>query len=61
VTSLTRILPLLAIAIVCGRQQPRHEACNPADSASLCKQMQCALLPTLPPKRAGSMSVMAFK
>jgi hypothetical protein len=53
--SLGRTLPPLALLY--GRQQPRHEACNPADSASLCKQMQCALPPTLPPKRAGSMSV----
>ena len=33
-TSLTRISPLLALAILCGCQQPRHEACNPADSAA---------------------------
>ena len=39
-TSLTRILPLLALAIVCGCQQPRREACNPADSAALCTQVQ---------------------
>ena len=39
-TSLTRILPLLALAIVCGCQQPRHEACNSADSAALCTQVQ---------------------
>jgi hypothetical protein len=40
VTSLIRILPLLALATVCGCQQPRHEACNPADSAALCDQVQ---------------------
>lgn len=56
--SLGRPLPLLALALLYGCQQPRHEACNPADCASLCKQMQCALLPTLPPNRAGSMSLM---
>ena len=39
-TSLTRISTLLALAIVCGCQQPRHEACNSADSAALCDQVQ---------------------
>ncbi len=39
-TSLTRISPLLALAILCGCQQPRHEACNSADSAALCTQVQ---------------------
>ena len=39
-TSLTRISPLLALAILCGCHQPRHEACNPADSAALCTQVQ---------------------
>ena len=39
-TSLTRISPLLALAILYGCQQRRHEACNPADSAALCTQMQ---------------------
>ena len=51
-TSLTRISPLLALAILCGCQQPRHEACNPQTprlSAPRCKN---ALPPTLPPKRA---------
>ena len=38
--SLTRISPLLALAILCGCQQPRHEACNPADSAAICTQVQ---------------------
>ena len=39
-TSLTRISPLLALAMLCGCQQPRHEACNSADSAALCDQVQ---------------------
>jgi uncharacterized protein YgiB involved in biofilm formation len=39
-TSLTRISPLLALAILCGCQHPRHEACNPADSAAICTQVQ---------------------
>ena len=39
-TSLTRISPLLALAILCGCQQPRHEACNSADAAALCDQVQ---------------------
>ena len=39
-TSLTRISPLLALAILCGCQQPRHEACNPRDSAAICTQVQ---------------------
>jgi hypothetical protein len=39
-TSLTRISPLLALAILWGCQQPRHEACNSADSAALCDQVQ---------------------
>jgi hypothetical protein len=40
VNSLSRTLPLLALAVLYGCQQPRHEACNPADSASLCNQVQ---------------------
>jgi uncharacterized protein YgiB involved in biofilm formation len=39
-TRLTRISPLLSLAILCGCQQQRHEACNPADSAALCTQVQ---------------------
>ena len=39
-TSLTRISTLLALAILCGCQQQRHEASNPADSAALCTQVQ---------------------
>ena len=39
-TSLTRISPLPALAILCGCQQPRHEACNPSDSAAICTQVQ---------------------
>ena len=39
-TSPSRISPLLALAILCGCQQPRHEACKSADSAALCDQVQ---------------------
>jgi hypothetical protein len=34
------VLSLLALALPYGCQQPRHEACNPADSAALCTQVQ---------------------
>ncbi len=39
-TNLTRISPLLALAILCGCQRPRHEACNSADSAALCTHLE---------------------
>jgi hypothetical protein len=38
-TSLTRISPLLALAILSGCQR-RHEACNAADSAAVCTEVQ---------------------
>src|SRR5450631_827533 len=39
-TSPSRISTLLALAILCGCRQPRQEACNPADSAAICTQVQ---------------------
>ena len=60
-TSLTRISPLLALAILYGCQQPRHEACNPADSAAYAPRCKNALPPTLPPKRAAKQSRMPFR
>ena len=33
-------LSLLTLALPCGCQQRRHEACNPADSAPICTQVQ---------------------
>ncbi len=38
--SLICALPVLIFVIPYGCQQPRQEACNPADSAALCTQVQ---------------------
>jgi hypothetical protein len=40
VNSFISALSLLTLALPYGCQQKRHEACNPADSAAICSQMQ---------------------
>jgi hypothetical protein len=40
VNSFVYTLSLFVLAIPYGCQRPRHEACNPADSAAICTQVQ---------------------